>query len=129
MLSVRSFYFYSYCYYHYLVKMMRSRVGAPKAPEKGSFPLDHFSECTSIFKEYVKCLKDHQNDNRSCKLLSKSYIECRIENGLMAPDEMDRLGFGVDAMNSAVESKKIEEDLKLLNEKRHAEGYVGMISY
>ena len=42
-----------------------------RPPDKGSFPLDHFNECSDFKAEYVKCLKEHNYDNMSCRYLSK----------------------------------------------------------
>jgi hypothetical protein len=55
------------------------RAKGPKAPEKGSFPLDHFAECTPLFRAYIECLRANQNDNRACKEASKLYMVCRME--------------------------------------------------
>jgi cytochrome c oxidase assembly protein subunit 19 len=32
------------------------------------------------------------NDDE-CRMLSKSYLQCRMDNNLMAPDEMKNLGY------------------------------------
>lgn len=57
-------------------------------PERGSFPLDHdgalvnltdAGECTAAMREYLACLKAHQNNNGACRHLSKAYLACRME--------------------------------------------------
>ncbi|KAF4662250.1 Cytochrome c oxidase assembly protein cox19 [Perkinsus chesapeaki] len=44
-------------------------------------------------RRYLKCLRTHRNDNRSCRFLAKEYLQCRMDHGLMAPEPMERLGF------------------------------------
>ncbi|KNE72171.1 hypothetical protein AMAG_16658 [Allomyces macrogynus ATCC 38327] len=75
--------------------------GAPQAlsnitvlpPERGSFPLDHDGECKSIMKDYLACMRKSGGSSTKCRDLSKKYLECRMERGLMAPDKMENLGF------------------------------------
>lgn len=55
------------------------RVGAPRPPEKGSFPLDHDGECTQPMLLYLDCMKKARNDNSKCREESKGYLECRME--------------------------------------------------
>ena len=74
------------------------RQGAAKAPEKGSFPLDHFAECTTLFRTYMACLKQCDGDNRACKEPQKLYLVCRMEKGLMLTDELSRIGFDEQSM-------------------------------
>ncbi|PWN46780.1 hypothetical protein IE53DRAFT_350229 [Violaceomyces palustris] len=62
-------------------------------PERGSFPLDHEGECKVAMMEYLKCMKENKSDNGKCRHLSKSYLECRMDKGLMERDEMKNLGF------------------------------------
>ncbi|SPO28675.1 related to COX19 - Cytochrome c oxidase assembly protein [Ustilago trichophora] len=62
-------------------------------PERGSFPLDHEGECKSVMQEYMNCIKYNKNDNGKCRHLSKAYLQCRMDKGLMEHDEMDNLGF------------------------------------
>ncbi|PWN21769.1 hypothetical protein BCV69DRAFT_232567, partial [Microstroma glucosiphilum] len=62
-------------------------------PDRGSFPLDHEGECTSVMREYMTCLKQNKQDNGKCRHLSRRYLECRMEKGLMERDEMSNLGF------------------------------------
>lgn len=63
-----------------------NRLGAlkPTPPERGSFPLDHFGDCTEKMNEYMKCLKLVRNDNApNCRLLAKNYLDCRMDHELM----------------------------------------------
>jgi len=79
-------------------------------PERGSFPLDHdgasqdltgAGECTAAMREYLACLKVHQNNNGACRHLSKAYLACRMEkcvdctnaSELMEKDNFANLGF------------------------------------
>lgn len=71
------------------------KIGKPNPPARGSFPLDHDAECQPLMKEYLKCLKSARGVNSpECRELSKGYLNCRMERGLMAPDEMKNLGYG-----------------------------------
>ncbi len=63
------------------------------APEKGSFPLDHFAECEEQVNEYRRCLRKYNNDTRVCRLLARAYLECRMDRGLLKPEPMKDLGF------------------------------------
>ncbi|CAO3572542.1 unnamed protein product [Mortierella alpina] len=44
-------------------------------------------------KEYLACLKENQNNNGKCRHLSKKYLSCRMEKGLMGNDSFKNLGF------------------------------------
>mmetsp|Transcript_27953 Transcript_27953/g.80572 ORF Transcript_27953/g.80572 Transcript_27953/m.80572 type:complete len:137 (-) Transcript_27953:145-555(-) len=72
---------------------MGKRIMVGKPPDKGSFPLDHFSECSDQKAEYLKCLREHNFDNMSCRYLSKQYLECRMDRNLMRQEPMTSLGF------------------------------------
>ncbi|WWD21622.1 hypothetical protein CI109_106108 [Kwoniella shandongensis] len=63
-------------------------------PQRGSFPLDHDGECKAFMLAYLKCLKIHGSNNGECRLESKRYLECRMDNGLMTRDDMANLGLG-----------------------------------
>ncbi|EEQ33436.1 Cytochrome c oxidase assembly protein cox19 [Microsporum canis] len=65
----------------------------PTPPERGSFPLDHDGECKSIIAGYLQCLKSASGVNdEACRKLAKSYLSCRMDKNLMAPDEFKNLG-------------------------------------
>ncbi|PGH18531.1 cytochrome c oxidase assembly protein COX19 [Helicocarpus griseus UAMH5409] len=69
----------------------------PTPPERGSFPLDHDGECKSIISSYLQCLKKGGGVNdEACRKLAKSYLTCRMENNLMAPDNFENLGLVFD---------------------------------
>ncbi len=61
----------------------------PKPPIKGSFPLDHEGECKEQMLEYLICLKKHQNESSMCKMYSKEYLHCRMNNNLMEKQDLD----------------------------------------
>ena len=45
-------------------------------------------------KSYLRCLRTYRGVNDTeCRMLSKAYLQCRMERNLMAPDEMRNLGF------------------------------------
>ncbi|WVF69687.1 hypothetical protein IAT40_004466 [Kwoniella sp. CBS 6097] len=72
-------------------------------PQRGSFPLDHDGECKSYMMAYMKCLKANANDNGQCRLESRRYLECRMDNNLMQRDDMSNLGLG-DVVDPALPS-------------------------
>ncbi|CAH7676818.1 hypothetical protein BY996DRAFT_7237198 [Phakopsora pachyrhizi] len=61
-------------------------------PDRGSFPLDHFHDCSSFMNTYLSCLKLNENDQSKCRLDSKNYLGCRMEKGLMARVSWEDLG-------------------------------------
>merc|ERR1712048_284626 len=73
---------------------VQSRGQAPKAPERGSFPLDHLSECTLEFQLFMECMKKNEMKNAKCKRLSAQYLNCRMDSHLMARTPLDKIGHG-----------------------------------
>ncbi|KAL7289645.1 hypothetical protein TKK_0016375 [Trichogramma kaykai] len=65
----------------------------PIPPEKGSFPLDHEGLCRDLMVKYMRCLYDNKNVASNCKDISKDYLGCRMNNGLMAKEDWAQLGF------------------------------------
>lgn len=73
------------------------KTAKPTPPQRGSFPLDHDGECKPIIAGYLRCLRRARGTNdQECRLMAKEYLKCRMENNLMAPDEMRNLGFAED---------------------------------
>ena len=65
-----------------------------KAPDRGSFPLDHHSECKSEVEAFLRCLQQSSSEHVRCKRLSKAYLQCRMDKELMAREDLDDLGLG-----------------------------------
>lgn len=65
-------------------------------PEKGSFPLDHEGHCKKPMLRYFGCLRENRDNNSACQQQSKDYLECRMNNGLMAKESWEKLGFKSD---------------------------------
>ncbi|XP_055316003.1 cytochrome c oxidase assembly protein COX19 [Sitodiplosis mosellana] len=65
----------------------------PVPPDKGSFPLDHENVCKVPMLQYMKCLQLNRDDSTVCRQEAKKYLECRMENNLMAKEEWKSLGF------------------------------------
>ena len=63
------------------------------APEKGSFPIDHFQECSDIIEKYLTCINKHELMPKRCQKIQLEYLNCRMENGLMKKESMEDLGF------------------------------------
>ena len=64
-------------------------------PEKGVFPLDHEGECKPMMKIFLACLKTNKGDHFPCKDFSKTYLQCRMDVGLMVAEDLNNLGLGV----------------------------------
>uniref|UniRef100_A0A182PK93 Flavoprotein domain-containing protein n=1 Tax=Anopheles epiroticus TaxID=199890 RepID=A0A182PK93_9DIPT len=65
----------------------------PTAPEKGSFPLDHGGQCRKLMLFYMRCLRENADDNSACREESKAYLQCRMDNDLMAREDFSKLGY------------------------------------
>lgn len=63
-------------------------------PDRGSFPLDHDGECKEMMKVYLKCLKEHGSASTPCRGVSKAYLDCRMQRGLMQRESWTNLGLG-----------------------------------
>lgn len=70
-----------------------SRIFTPTPPEKGSFPLDHEGQCKKSMLHYMLCLKSNKNNNSECRKEAKDYLQCRMDNQLMAKEDFSKLGF------------------------------------
>ena len=53
----------------------------PKPPDKGSFLLDHFRECSDAKEKYLECLRGSsmRADEDACRKLSSEYLKCRMD--------------------------------------------------
>ncbi|XP_054274015.1 cytochrome c oxidase assembly protein COX19 [Macrosteles quadrilineatus] len=69
-----------------------NKVFTPSPPDKGSFPLDHEGQCKGVMLKYMFCLNDHRNNNSECREQIKAYLQCRMENNLMAKEDWAKLG-------------------------------------
>lgn len=65
----------------------------PTPPDKGSFPLDHENLCKRVMLQYMGCLRQHQDDNSQCRQQAQAYLQCRMDNQLMAREDWPKLGF------------------------------------
>lgn len=85
------------------------RAWTPTPPERGSFPLDHFGECTEQMNLYLKCLKVTNNQNSpNCRVLAKQYLRCRMDNQLMDESNWESLGL----INLPDEKPKLQQEDK-----------------
>lgn len=78
----------------------------PTPPEKGSFPLDHDNICRKFMVAYMVCLKDSDHRNEKCRHAAKEYFQCRMEKGLMAKEDWDKLGYGDTNSSTATDAEK-----------------------
>jgi cytochrome c oxidase assembly protein subunit 19 len=74
----------------------------PSPPARGSFPLDHGGECKAAMARFLACMRAQEAGpqggreaaaHNECKGLSKDYLQCRMQRGLMAAEDLDTLGF------------------------------------
>ena len=90
-------------------KFQKSTMNAPtarglaaKAPEKGSFPLDHGGACKLPMKEFQDCIKKNKGSHALCRDFSKKYLQCRMTKNLMAKEDLSNLGFTEEAKVNAI---------------------------
>uniref|UniRef100_A0A6U0LMW1 CHCH domain-containing protein n=1 Tax=Minutocellus polymorphus TaxID=265543 RepID=A0A6U0LMW1_9STRA len=86
-----------------------------KPPQRGIFPLDHDAECKPKMQKYLECLKEEKQQHNKCRELSKDYLQCRMDNELMAKENLDEMGFS--------ENARITE-AKEYDKSKEKEGYV-----
>ena len=70
-----------------------SKTPVAVPPIKGSFPLDKKGKCRKEFTIYMSCLKSNQQSNEICKPVAKEYLQCRMDNGLMIKENMEKIGY------------------------------------
>ncbi|CAD7936649.1 unnamed protein product [Amoebophrya sp. A25] len=73
--------------------IMRGYGRGGRPPDRGSFPLDHWNDCTPIMSEYMACLGRNRHDNNSCRYITRQYLQCRMDHNLMHKEELAKLGF------------------------------------
>ena len=81
-------------------------------PERGVFPLDHEHECRATMKSFLLCLKQNNGDHFPCKNVSESYLQCRMDSGLMSKEDLSTLGFGKDASYQRIDPNEGEKEKK-----------------
>ncbi|KZS96182.1 hypothetical protein SISNIDRAFT_408166 [Sistotremastrum niveocremeum HHB9708] len=64
----------------------------PNPPDRGAFPLDHEGECKDQMMRYLSCLKLNSNSSTPCRVESKTYLDCRMNKGLMQKEDWKNLG-------------------------------------
>ncbi|KAJ1638171.1 hypothetical protein T492DRAFT_945410 [Pavlovales sp. CCMP2436] len=74
-----------------MAQPMKAAQGRP--PDKGSFPLDHSSECKASMEDYMRCLKANSNESFRCREQSAAYLSCRMDRNLMARESLVGLGY------------------------------------
>ena len=45
---------------------------------------------------FLKCIKEQELSHSHCRTFSKDYLQCRMNNGLMATEDLNSLGFSPD---------------------------------
>ena len=72
---------------------MINQGGRRSAPERGSFPLDHFRLCEEQALRFNDCMAGHGMMPKKCQRFQKNYLQCRMKAGLMKPEPLENLGF------------------------------------
>lgn len=75
------------------MSIANKKVFIPRPPDKGSFPLDHDGECRDHMIKYLECLQANDRDHSPCRVLTQTYLKCRMDTDLMAKEEWEKLGF------------------------------------
>jgi cytochrome c oxidase assembly protein subunit 19 len=75
---------------------MGSSKQVVRPPQRGIFPLDHFRECQEPMEVYVKCMKENRDAHYKCRDLSRQYLQCRMDRGLMSKENLDDMGYSED---------------------------------
>jgi cytochrome c oxidase assembly protein subunit 19 len=68
-----------------------------RPPQRGIFPLDHQSECQIPMEDYLVCLQRHAQQHHECREQSRLYLQCRMDRGLMARENLDQMGYSPEA--------------------------------
>lgn len=102
---------------------------APTAPDKGSFPMDHFRECENEAQEYRNCLTKASSIPKKCKKEAQIYLQCRMDRGLMEKQTPEELGFVKEStwefeQASREEMARKVRDVILASKKRVYEEYL-----
>lgn len=73
------------------------RAAPPTPPQRGSFPLDHDGVCKAAAAAYLACIRTHGTSHAACRDASRAYLQCRMDSGLMAREDLDSMGFAAAA--------------------------------
>ena len=89
-------------------------------------------KCRDSAQAFLHCLRGHDNDYRQCKEYSKAYLQCRMEENLMEPQDMSSLGFSEDKKKNNEQTTKEnkgdtsikENEIRGYDRKREKEGFI-----
>lgn len=87
------------------------RAGSVKPPARGAFPLDHHGVCKDGMRKFLACLKTHGDAYAACRDLSKRYLQCRMDSNLMAPEDLESMGFSGEAAVGAQPAPERREEI------------------
>jgi len=80
--------------------------------------LDHDGICKTAAQDFLACLDKAESDHFACRKLSRAYLECRMQNKLMAQENLDKLGLKEDEDAGKRRNARDEEG------KREMEGFL-----
>ena len=51
---------------------------------QGSFPLDHFGECSAMMRAYLSCVRSERGQAQQCQPLAQHYLHCRMKQSVQS---------------------------------------------
>lgn len=90
------------------MSMSSGKQSVVRPPQRGIFPLDHYGDCTEPMQAYLQCLEKADDTHHKCRDFSKQYLECRMENNLMAKENLNQLGYAAE-VKGAMEYDRAKE--------------------
>lgn len=70
--------------------------------------MDHENACKVPMLKYMKCLQLNRDDSSVCREEAKKYLECRMDNNLMAKEEWKSLGFRQETQQTEQQPSAVE---------------------
>merc|ERR1712046_396588 len=89
-----------------------SRSSPATPPDKGSFPLDRTDVCGPQVRAVLECLRTSGGSHIHCRKASEEYLKCRMENKLMAKEDLGSFGFGIQVDTDKVAESQQAQDMK-----------------
>ena len=79
------------------MSMSSGKQSVVRPPQRGIFPLDHYGECQIPMQAYLECLDQADAAHHKCRQQSQEYLQCRMDVGLMAKENLQHLGYSEQA--------------------------------
>ncbi|KAF2366843.1 Flavoprotein [Trinorchestia longiramus] len=101
-----------------------TRSFQPTPPDKGSFPLDHEGECKAFMVKYMECMHENKGSNSECRIAARDYLDCRMQKGLMAKEDLYRNKEAIMASERLIKWMSEVEDT-VTKEKKRSDSDIG----